>query len=175
MMRMMLMGFCLVWAQFALALSHTVEISEKEIQQKVTAMMPIQKKLFLATVSLPDPRVSLISETNEIGISSPVEVSIPGVIKGSGRAKIQGVPSYDARSGEFFLKSPAVTEFEVDGLPERYRAQVRELTQLLVEQVLAKRPIYKLNDDDLQHRLAKSVLQSVAVKNDKLLLVLEIF
>ena len=64
---------------------------------------------------------------------------------------------------------------EVKNLPEKYLPKAREAAQLAIEKSLATRPIYRLKDNDLKQKLAKAVLQSVNVKNEKLLVTLSVF
>lgn len=175
MFKFLLSCVLLLSAHTAMAFSYKLEISESEIQQRVTAMMPIQKSKFLLTVILSDPKVSLIKNTNEVAVSSPIEVMAPAGIKGSGFVKLQGSLSYDAKSGEFFLRNPTIVEFEVNKLPEKYKQQAKLVVQTATENVLAKHPIYKLKDDNLKQKLAKAVLKSVTVKEQKLLVVLGVF
>jgi hypothetical protein len=108
-------------------------------------------------------------------VSTSIDVSAPAGLKATGAAKIRGSLSYDAATGEFFFKNPSVDEFEVNGLPEKYRPTVRKVAQLAAEKALSGRPIYALKDDDLKHKLAKSALRSVTVKEGKLLVVFGVF
>jgi hypothetical protein len=128
-------------------------------------MMPIQKSKFLLKVVLSDPKVSLVKDSNEVAISSPIYVTAPAGIKGSGSAKLQGSISYEAKSGEFFLKNPKIVEFQVNTLPQKYQQQAKLVVQAATENVLAKRSIYQFKDENLKQKLAKSILKSVTVKD----------
>ncbi len=156
----------------AMALSYTMEITEKEIQQRVTAMMPIQVTKSMLTVNILDPQVRLLKESDEVAVASPLEMTVPGWAKASGYINVKGSISYDALTGEFFLKNPTISEIEIKGLPEKYRPYAKEAAQLAIGRSLATRPIYTLRDDDLKQKLAKAVIQSVTVKNQKVLVVL---
>ena len=175
MLRFLLSCTLLLSSHSALAFSYTMEIPENEIQQKVAAMMPIQKTKFLMTVVLSDPKVSLIQESNEVAVSSPIDITAPAGINGSGFVKIQGSVSYDAKSGEFFLRNPTIIEFEVKGLPAKYQSQIKLVVQSALESALATRPIYKLKDDNLKQKFTKAILKSVTVKGRKLLIELGAF
>ena len=173
--RIFLLCFCLLSSQAAMAFSYTVEISEKEMQQKVSAMMPVEMKRFQLTAILSSPKVSLIKDSNEVAVFLLIDVLAPGGLKASGSAKIRGSLSYDDKSGEFFFKNPTVEEIEVTRLPEKYLPKVKEIAQLAADKTLSTRPFYTLKDDNIKHKLAKSMLKSVSVKDEKLLVVFSAF
>lgn len=153
---------------------YTIKIQENEIQAKVTSMMPIQRSKYFLTVILSDSKVNLIKESNQIALASPVVIMGPAGLKVAGFVKIQGILSYEANSGEFFLENPTIVDFQVSALPSKYQNQVKSIIQLAAAGALRKNPIYKLNDENLKHRLAKSILNSVTVKDQILLVELSI-
>jgi hypothetical protein len=60
-------------SQTASALSYTMEITGQEIQQRVTAMMPIQVTKPPITVVFLDPKVRLLKDSDEVAVSSPLK------------------------------------------------------------------------------------------------------
>ena len=52
---------------------------------------------------------------------------------------------------------------------------IKKVVEIAARKILAMRPIYRLSDDNLKHKLAKSVLKSIKVENEKLHIVLGIF
>jgi len=64
----------LLTSQLAWAFSYTVEISEKELQEKISAMMPLEKKKFFMSVVLSNPDVDLMENDNKIGITIDIKV-----------------------------------------------------------------------------------------------------
>lgn len=170
------LAFLLMFSsQVASALSYTMEITEQELQQRVTAMMPIQVTKPQISVVFLDPKVRLLKDSDEVAVSSPLELAVAGVLKVSGYVNVKGTLRYEATTGEFFLKNPVISEMEVKNLPEKYQPKAREAAQLAIEKTMATRPVYKLQDNHLKQRLAKAVLQSVDVKNEKLLVTLSVF
>lgn len=165
----------LLSSQVALALSYTIEITEQEIQQRVTAMKPIQYTKPPVTVEIQDPKPRLLKDTNEIAVSSPLELAVGGLLKAYGYVNAKGTLRYEPIAGEFFLDKPVITEMEIKKLPEKYQPMAREAAQLAIEKTLAMRPIYKLKDNDLKQKLIKAVLQSVVVKNERMVVTLSVF
>ena len=158
----------------ALAFSYTLEIPEQEIQERLTAKMPLKKKVLLTKVTLSNPVVDLIKESNRIGVDTDFEVRMPG-IKGRGRLNIVGDLSYDPEKGEFYLRDPEIAGLTVDKLPDRYDEEIRRILQPVAAKALATHPVYKLKDKDIKQKLLKAVLQSVSVRDEHLVVVLSVF
>lgn len=173
--RILLALFLMASSQLAMAFSYTLEISEEELQEKISKMMPMEKKKYFVTVILSNPDVNLADGNNEIGVFSHVKVIAPGGIQGTGKVSIVGSLRYDADKGVFFFNDPEIVNIEVDDVPEKYLPNIKNIAQSVAGKVLATRPVYKLNDDNLKHKLAKSVLQSIKVEKSKLLVELSAF
>lgn len=175
MVRRIIMIGILVFSQFSQALSYTLEITEQELQEKVSAMMPMEKKKFFVTVIVSNPQVDLIEESNEIGVFVNIEAIAPGGVKGAGSAKIIGTLSYDKEKGAFYLNNPKIISMDINKMPEKISPKIQQVSQLALTKALSKYPVYKFKDDNLKHKLAKATLESIEVKNEKLLVTLGIF
>jgi hypothetical protein len=165
----------LALVQSSFVFSYTLEISESELQKKVSAMMPMKKKNMFVTVTLSEPKIDLIKESNKIGVFTNIEVIALGNLKGSGRANITGTLKYVAEKGEFYFKNPTVVSLEVDNVTKKFIPKIKELTQSAITKAMSVYPIYKFKDDDIRHKLAKSALKSVIVEQEKLLVTLSLF
>ncbi len=172
--RFIIFIMALLFSQLAMAFSYTVELTEAELQEKVEAMMPLEKKKFFVKVVLSKPRIELLEGQHKIGIFSHIDVTAPQNLKGSGTAKITGSVDYKPESGAFFFKDPVIESLQINQFPEEYIGSVQAIAQLVISKVLAKRPVYTLKDDNLKQKLAKALLHSVSVKNKVLLLELRI-
>ena len=102
MFRSIMFVFLSLLSQFAVALDYTQEITEQEIQEKISAFMPIEKKKYFVTVTLSNPIIDLLKESDEIGIRANIDASAPGGIKGSGEVMIKGTLDYEPKKGEFY-------------------------------------------------------------------------
>jgi len=170
----LIIGFVAV-SQIAMAFSYTLEITEQELQEKISAMMPMEKKKYFITTIISDPNVDLIKKNDKIGIFSNIEVIAPGGIRGTGRGKIVGTISYDSSKGAFFFHNPTITDLEIDKVPSKFIPKIKKIMQLAATKAMSRYPIYKLKGNNLKQKLAKAVLQSVAVKDGKLLVTLRAF
>lgn len=174
-MKVILLFVLLMVSQGVFALSYTLTMTEQELQEKVTSMMPFKQTQFFITVALSDPKVELIKESNEIGVFIQVKVSAPGGIYGMGRGKVTGTLSYDASKGAFFFKKPKIINLELDQVPKEYVNNIQLIAQVTATQAMSVYPVYILSDDNLSQKLAKSRLESVEVKGEKLHVVLRLF
>lgn len=165
----------LLSSQVANAFTYNMVITEQELQKKVSAMMPLEKQKRYYSVVISDPEVELISETNEIGLFANLDLVILGNMKGAGRANIKGTISYDAKKGAFFFRDAKIVSLSIDQVPQQYEPMIKKLIQKALGKVLAKNPVYKFKDDNIKHKLAKSVLKSIEVKDDRLLITLGTF
>ena len=150
-------------AHTAHALTYTVEISEEDIQSRISALMPIERKDTFVTVVLSDATVDLAVGNNKIGFFSKIEVSVPGVTRGVGSVKIVGTLSYDRETHEFYFRNPEILDIELESVPANVLPVVKDVAQAAATEVLSRYPVYKLQDDNLRHRFIKSVLRSVRV------------
>lgn len=167
--------FILSVNSMAHAFSYTQEISEDELQQIIEKKMPIKKKKYFITVIISHPKLNLSTTENNLGIKAMIMVAAPGKLKVSGTINLSGSISYNENKGTFHLLDPIVKDIHVDNIPEKIQPQVKKVAQLAVSSALANLPVYKFKDDDLKHSLAKSVLESITVKEGKLLVKLSVF
>ena len=155
----------------ALAFSYTLELSEAELQTRITTLQPIKHQRFGVTVVFNDIKIGLISISDEISFSSPLKIVEPTGLTLSGEVSMRGKLRYDENLGEFFLDAPIIDDFKVDGVTATILAQIKPITQYAARTILSKNAIYKL-DNSLKHKLAKSLLKSVDVKNKRIFILL---
>lgn len=166
----------MLFSQLTMAFSYIVEISQAELQNKVSAMMPLEKKTGFIDIILSNPKIELLEGSNEIGIFSHIDATVPKAknAKGSGSVKVIGTIEYRPETGAFFFKNPKIEKLQIQKLPDKYAVTIRTFAQPVIKKVLAKYPVYTLKDDNLKQKLAKALLQSVSVKDKNLLLELKI-
>ena len=162
-------------SSWANALTYTVNISQQELQSKVEALMPIEKTKLFVTVVLSNPIIDLAESSNEIGLFSRILISAPGGLGGQGTIKLAGSLLYNADQGAFFLNNPQIQSIESKDVAAKHLDKVQQIAQLALEQYLSAKPIYRFKDDNMKHKLAKAVLQSVTVENQQLVVELTVF
>jgi hypothetical protein len=63
-----------------------------------------------------------------------------------------------------------IKQLEIDQVPEELIPNLKSIIQLIARKMLAVHPVYKLKDNNIKHKFAKAMLQSVSIKDKKLLL-----
>jgi len=157
------------------AFSYTLEITEAEIQAKISAMMPLEKKQFFVTVRLSDPKVELIKGSDRIGLYLNVEAKLPGIAKGAGRGRVTGRIAYNVDQGAFYFKDAQIEHLEIDKLAPKYAETVKFLAQSVVSKSMSQYPVYQFKETDMKQRMAKATLESVEIKDQRLFVVLSFF
>lgn len=150
------------------AFSYTLELTEAEIQARVDALMPLEKKRFFITAILRHPEIDLIGETNRIRLTADVELKAPRNVSGAGRVSFSASLRYDARTGSFHLDDLRVDGLEVAGVSESHIPRATRVLQFVARKYLAAKPVFTLKDNDVKQQLARSALKSVEVQGDVL-------
>jgi hypothetical protein len=158
-----------------MAYSYTLEISEHELQNKLSAMMPMERKFLVASVIISNPEVKLLKVSNKISIFSNITVIAPDGAKKTGRIQFTGNLIYDAPQAAFYFKNPVIENLEIDHLPEQYAPDIKQIVQLALGHAMALYPVYTLQDSDLRQKYVKSVLETVTVNDGKLQVTLKPF
>jgi hypothetical protein len=161
-------------ANFSYASSFTQEFTEVELQEKISAMMPIVQKNYFMTIVFDDPVIDLHETSNELSIRANIRAVAPGGIEGSGTTQISGSISYNPGLGTFHLKNPTIIDLQIDNIQKQYLPDIKKIAQIVLSNALANYPLYTLEDDNLKHHLAKSMLESVIVKDEKLQITLNL-
>jgi len=164
----------ILFSPLASALSYTLEVSEQEVQQRVAEKMPLEKKWLAFKIILSNPHVDLIKGTKQVGLQVDVAVSGPGHLNGNGQAQASGELQYQADKAEFHLLDPKIISLHIDKVSADMQATIQAVAQTALSKALASLPIYRLKDDKLKDKLAKAVLESIEVKNERFLLHLKL-
>ena len=155
--------------------AYTLKFTEADLQKQVSAMMPLETKQLFMTINITDPVVKLLKNENKINIKTNIEATMPGGIRGTGNITITGTLSYNNEKGTFHFKDPVINEMHVDNIAKKYQSSIKDLSQDAIVKSMSSRPVYTLRDDNEKHKLAKSVLKSMVVKNGILIVELAPF
>ncbi len=171
---------CMAWmlllaSQLSMAFEYTLEFTEPQLQEKISAMMPVTKQTMLATVVVDNAKLELIEGSDKLSIAAKLNATLLGGLNATGDLKIQGTLSYNAKEGAFYLKDPEIIELNINEIPPRFHDQIKQLAQKGLAKKLSNQPVYKLKDDDMKQNLAKSMLKSLQVKNKTLIATLGLF
>ncbi|WP_041714019.1 DUF1439 domain-containing protein [Paraglaciecola sp. T6c] len=157
------------------AQAYTHEFTEAELQEMVSSIMPMTRTKFFVTMTLSEPRLNLLDETNEIGLGANIKASALGTYSGSGSSYITGSLAYNQEQGALYFTNAKLVELNLNKVSDKQQNDIRKLLQSVVGTILASRPIYVLDDGDLKQKLAKATLESLEVKDKKLIITLSAF
>jgi len=161
--------------QLSFALSHTMEISEKTLQKKIQAMMPLSKKTDFINVVLTKPIIDLRKDSDKIALSTVIDATALGGLKGTGTIDMAGNVIYNAKEGAIYLQNIEVLNISSDSISENFKPMAKSLAQELINNALKTNPIYRLDVSKPEEKIAKATLKSIKVKDEKLLLKLKAF
>lgn len=176
MIQLLLRGICFLvlfsLTQWASALSYTIEVPKQIIEDQISLHMPLEKKLPLAVIRLSEPKLELLEASNEVSLFLNVDVVMLKGFKGSGRGELVGSVDYRPEEGAFYLVNPRIVNLSIDHVPGFVMPQISQATRLLLDRSFASYPIYRLDENDPKHKMAKASLKKVSVSHDTLLLTL---
>ena len=169
-------GICLLvlfsFTQWASALSYMIEVPKQVIEDQISLHMPMEKRLPLAVIRLSEPKLALLETSNEVSLFLNVDVIMLKGFKGAGRGELIGSIDYRPEEGAFYLVNPRIVNLSIDHIPSFVMPQVTQAARLLLERSLTSYPIYRLDENDPKHKMAKASLKKVSVSHDTLLLTL---
>lgn len=160
--------------QCSVAHAYTIELTRQQVQNAVDGYFPVKHITPFVMLTAHKPKVLLTQKSKRIGLEVSVLINIPGVINGEGRGLIDGDLEYRQKTGEFYLRDPKIKSLKLYDMPPEVTASVRLALQQLMRQSLPLMIVYKLQDNDLKQKMAKSVLSSVAVRKGNLILELSV-
>jgi hypothetical protein len=155
-------------------MTYTIEISAKEIQERVAEMMPLEKNLVVAAIILSNPKTDLIDSTNQIGLGCDIKVTLPDNTTGAGSVFIAADLTYKRDTYSFYLLNPVLKSVVIKDLDPQFQPLVETVLQTLLTNLLNSQPVYKLKDGNLEEKLTKATLNAVEIKGKRLLVTLDI-
>lgn len=153
----------------------THEVAEAELQQKVSAAMPVEIRKPAYALTISDPVIDLAGADETVGVVAQVALDLPENMKAAGTVAVSGKLVYDPRAYAFFLRNVVVRKLEVEKAQESLLPVLRLGAQFALARALSVHPVYVIKDDSLKARFARALLKSVSVEDHKLILTMEIF
>ncbi len=160
----------LLLPQFAAALSYTLTITEQELQQKLSRELPIEREAAYLAAKIYDSRVNFIEGTDQVGLSTKIDLVALGSIKSSGKAYVTGSVTYNPEKAAFYLINPSIVSVEINDMPPEFIPEIKRIALLSLEKAVQIYPIYKFKDEKIQEKMARSVVESIQVKKKTMLI-----
>ncbi|WED24178.1 DUF1439 domain-containing protein [Vibrio sp. JC009] len=173
--------FILISALFSLSACVSLSVTEGDISSYLQDNMHFEhsvgvENVMYAQVSVEDLKVKIgRADTDRISVFANTGAQIEMFAKKDMSLDLDiefsAVPEYDAKSGEIFLKSLRLEQFN-----EKNRTLPPELETLLKPAVsmigfaLSQQPVYKLDDASVQAALLKTAEPNLVIKDNKLVI-----
>ncbi len=164
-----------LWLLSTVSHAYTLEFTQPQLQEKISAMMPVTKKTMLATVVVDDAILNLVQGSNKLTLSANIQANALAGLSATGSIKVQGTLKYNAKEGAFYFNNPEIIELNIKEIPAQFHEQVKKMAQGALARSLSRYPVYKLKDDNMKQQLAKTMLKSMEVKDQTLVVTLGLF
>jgi hypothetical protein len=146
----------------------TLTMGRDEIQRRLEAKFPVEQQVFVSTVTLEQPRVILREGSDRIGIDLRIRVRAPLLPEYGGQVAVTGKLVYRREETAFFLREPVLEDLVIDGLRAEHAELVRKPAETAASAALETIPVYRLEGRDLEEVGARSLLETVVVRDGKL-------
>ncbi len=153
---------------------HVLRLSEADLQSQIEARTPFTRThLLIFDVTLDSPRVALRDGTDRAEVSFVVLLGVRagrGTVPLRGTVDLSGGVRYDAERGELFLTDPLVERSSIEGVPDRYEANINDALTRAMAEYFRTRPIYALRPTDARLAATRLLLRDVTVEDRHLVL-----
>jgi hypothetical protein len=145
----------------------TINIPQSQIQKAVNKKMPYKKRFALIfTLTAQDTKVLLKDGSDRIGAITNVNLNIGlggNSVNVGGSVHASTGVRYDNSKFRFYLKSPAIEDVKIGGIPEQYTSVVSATCKTIMLELIDEVPVFTIKDKDLKTKLAKAVLKKVNI------------
>lgn len=140
-----------------------VALSEDQLDREIGKSFPVTRSASVLFVELAAPKVKLVRGSNDLGLSLRASVGV-AVLRLEGVLTVKGTLRYQPDDGQFFLDAPAVSSFEVPGLPAAELPQVLSFVNDVVRTVLPTVPLHRL-----ERGSARWLLKAIRVEDGRVI------
>lgn len=139
------------------ALLGELNYSHAEISERLAKRFPFERSLAgLLDVKLLRPRVGfsdggVANAPLRLSVSFDAEATLALTKKSiSGSIGMSGVPEYVGATREIFLRDARIDSLKADGLPDSLVSAVTKAASSIAKEALEEKPIYTIQEKDLQ-------------------------
>jgi hypothetical protein len=154
---------------------YKLKIPLSDLQKQIEKNFPIQKKKYFFLMTLMDPLVKLDAKKNRVGIIFTTYINTSGGVIASWRSLIDGHLHYDRETGAFYLSELKIHSNEKGEIADTPAASVLYFVERMLNVFFSDVPIYQLSDDNLKHILARLLLKTISVQEDKLVITFNLY
>jgi hypothetical protein len=144
-----------------------IDISQSEIQQRLSDRFPIKRCVAQACIELLSPVAILSDGSDRIGFSSAV-IASGGKQQFPGQVAFTGKVRYVRDDGKFYLDDIEIQTLQIASVPPNLAAVVKALGPGIIRTGLQNYPIYTIKGSTGKEMLAWLAVGDVQVVNGKL-------
>ena len=167
------MMLILLWSVTQLAnasdMNFIITLDRPDLQRRIERLFPLVREDQLVRVRLHHPQVILAEHSDRIGLRISVDATAVEQFSVSGQTRVDGKLRFADDTGEFFLDDASIEELQIEGVPQLYADEIRQVADSVIRDVLRDRPIYSLGQMGESKRIMGSELKSVTVRDGKLI------
>lgn len=154
--------------------AYEMEVTEQELQQQLDNIT-LKREDMLLSVEVTDARVNLIEATNRVALKGNIKTLLLGSLQGNGQTEIEGTIQYNSDKAAFYFVDAVIKELKIDKVDPEHLPVIQSALQKAMQEGLARKPIYVLDDNDMKQKLAKATLNHVTVKGKSLIFDFSLF
>jgi hypothetical protein len=154
---------------------YKLKIPLSDLQKQIVKNFPIQKEKYFLLITLADPVVKLDAEKNRVGIIFTTSVNTAGHVTASWRSLIDGQLHYHREAGAFYLSELKIYNNEKGESSDTPAASVLYFMETMLNMFFLDVPIYRLDDKNLKHILARLLLKTISVQKEKLVITFNLY
>jgi hypothetical protein len=158
------------WAVLEYAPEVKLEFTGQQLQEQLAPRFPSKKCVLSACVELRNPRVLLQEGSDRLTVDADFVATL-GNRSMPGTARLDGKPSYDKATGNFFLLDVRVSEFKMSGNAPDFDEVVKVRGPAVLAAIMNRMPLYAVSSHPKYGSVAKLALRSVQVVDGKLVVV----
>ncbi len=138
----------------------TVRVPASTVTSSLEKQFPIKQSLQYGDVELSNPKALLTRGSNRVVTGTSIGFSSALIPKQTGKLYVSGIPSFDAQTGNIYLKEPMIDKLEFNGykLSDYLQGPLKSAIIPIINELFRTTPIYTVNRSSLQGSFVKNVV-----------------
>jgi len=146
----------------------TLRVSANQISSTLQDSFPVIQNFQYGSVELSDPQAILKEGSDRMVTGTTIAYSNDLIPEQKGALYISGSPSFNAQTGEIYLKAPKIEKMEFNGynLFDYVQKPLIDALQPVINNLFAQNPVYRVDKSSIQN----SFIKNIAVSDGALLI-----
>jgi hypothetical protein len=152
-----------------------VEVPLAKLQAGLDRRFPVDNRMLqLFDVHLSQPQLSILPESDRVGLLVQAEVAPPFLRRSyAGTVAFSGRLYVDQARSAVYMTDARVDRFALDGVDESSQRQFTKLANVLMDKVVLDVPVYSFRMEDLRYAGVQFVPTRIVTSNSGLVVTLE--